>query len=555
MLELEIDLLTERYTASAYNDRQHGEWPPHPARLFSALVATWAEDEGPSPEAERAALEWLERQPPPRVVASGVGARTVVPVFVPVNDTVTVSPPETARAKLEEARQKLVEAQDEKARSKAQKALSHAMKKLRADTAKATAVAPATDEGRKKAGFVLPQTRLRQQRTFPTVLPHRPTVSYVWAESPPEPVREGLAALCRRLVALGHSSSLVRASVREAAGFEESEDSYTPDPHGQEVLRVAAEGQLARLAVAYDRHRGIEPRVLPAAFERYRKGPSRRRPPHRGSLFGEDWLVFLRTGGARYHLTRAVDVAETFRKALMKHGEDPLPEALTGHTVDGRRSERPHAAFVPLPWVGHEHATGSILGLALVLPAEMPAEARRAVMASIGRWEQLERADPLDETPELRLFNGPRLELRLRRVIGEPRAASLRSSTWCRSSRWWVTATPIALDRNPGKLFDEDLERRRRAFEEATETVRTSCLHVGLPEPEHVEIVTSTVLPGSTKPMRFPSFPSQRDKPRRVLVHARLGFSSPVRGPVLLGAGRYLGLGLCRPVDVQEAAR
>jgi CRISPR-associated protein Csb2 len=30
-------------------------------------------------------------------------------------------------------------------------------------------------------------------------------------------------------------------------------------------------------------------------------------------------------------------------------------------------------------------------------------------------------------------------------------------------------------------------------------------------------------------------------------VHVELHFRDPVAGPILLGAGRYFGLGLCRP--------
>jgi len=34
-----------------------------------------------------------------------------------------------------------------------------------------------------------------------------------------------------------------------------------------------------------------------------------------------------------------------------------------------------------------------------------------------------------------------------------------------------------------------------------------------------------------------------------VRVHADIQFAAPVRGPLLLGAGRYFGLGLCLPVE------
>ena len=40
MLAIEVTFLTGRYVATAYNTRTESEWPPHPARLFSALAAT-----------------------------------------------------------------------------------------------------------------------------------------------------------------------------------------------------------------------------------------------------------------------------------------------------------------------------------------------------------------------------------------------------------------------------------------------------------------------------------------------------------------------------------
>ena len=40
----------------------------------------------------------------------------------------------------------------------------------------------------------------------------------------------------------------------------------------------------------------------------------------------------------------------------------------------------------------------------------------------------------------------------------------------------------------------------------------------------------------------------------RQLTHAVLQFPEPVRGPVLLGAGRFAGLGLCRALDPEKPA-
>lgn len=41
-------------------------------------------------------------------------------------------------------------------------------------------------------------------------------------------------------------------------------------------------------------------------------------------------------------------------------------------------------------------------------------------------------------------------------------------------------------------------------------------------------------------------------KPPRPFTHAVVQFGVPVRGPVLIGAGRYAGFGVCRPLQEQE---
>lgn len=62
MLAIAVRFPTGRYYAASHRDRAQPEWPPHPDRLFSALVSTcYQTGEGTG----RSALEWLERQGPP----------------------------------------------------------------------------------------------------------------------------------------------------------------------------------------------------------------------------------------------------------------------------------------------------------------------------------------------------------------------------------------------------------------------------------------------------------------------------------------------------------
>lgn len=107
MLAIEVELLTGRYAATAHNDRGRAEWPPHPARFFSALVDA-LHDHIDVDQAERDALRWLECQDAPALRVdpeSKVGRRQVKDVYVPVND-VTLGDDEAIR----EAGKKLLEA-------------------------------------------------------------------------------------------------------------------------------------------------------------------------------------------------------------------------------------------------------------------------------------------------------------------------------------------------------------------------------------------------------------------------------------------------------------
>ena len=70
MLAIEVAFLTGRYVATAYNTRTETEWPPHPARLFSALVAThFSADPHLTPDH---AGERAEQRPPHPLAAGAV---------------------------------------------------------------------------------------------------------------------------------------------------------------------------------------------------------------------------------------------------------------------------------------------------------------------------------------------------------------------------------------------------------------------------------------------------------------------------------------------------
>lgn len=83
MLTLEIEFLSGVYRASL-PDGSGAEWPPHPERVFSALVQAWGD--GGENAQERTALTWLESLDPPEIEATAARTRDVPRVYVPPND-------------------------------------------------------------------------------------------------------------------------------------------------------------------------------------------------------------------------------------------------------------------------------------------------------------------------------------------------------------------------------------------------------------------------------------------------------------------------------------
>ena len=73
--------------------------------------------------------------------------------------------------------------------------------------------------------------------------------------------------------------------------------------------------------------------------------------------------------------------------------------------------------------------------------------------------------------------------------------------------------------------------------------------HVGLPRPREVLLHPVSLVEGVPHAREFPQLVRKHDGGRRRHHHAVVIFDEAVRGPVLIGAGRFRGYGLCRPID------
>ena len=531
---IEINFLTGRFVATSHHDRRLPEWPPHPARLFSALVDAWADACEPD-QSERDALEWLEAQGAPAISASKSDSRTVCSHFVPVNDAAVFST--TWYNRLDKKLSQSLGLADRNAlRAKMQR-------DIEAKVGQAGNTNPLSAKG------LLPEGRKKQERFFPSVSPESTRVTYCWDGAAPDDVSKTIDGLLSRVTRLGHSSSLVSCHV---VG-EVPEISHAPSGDGTFGMRNVRRGQLSELERRHQSHRGVSPRALPYTDVRYQVAESAKQSEHHydPNTVGE-WFVFeFQPGSRMLPASRAVELASTMRAAIFSYAEDPLPEGLSGHRSDGAPAAVPHVAFLPLPYVGFPHADGRLLGIAVSAPDLLDEPSRRALYRAIGKWE--EHA----ESEGLKLNLGSKGEVRMSRVRGPSIMISLRQRVWSAPSRRWTTATPIALPRHPGSLSRGSKSARLRAWNAAEKAVVAACAHVGLPEPGTVAAGFSPFVAGARQTALYPAFHQKgaNGKPiRRQLVHASVTFDKTVRGPLMLGAGRFLGLGLMRPSDVPDDA-
>ena len=485
MLAIAWQYLTGRCVATDPADRQTAEWPPHPDRVVQALVAAWGESG--AKESERTALEWLMALPAPSLaVPEVVSACQVVKTYVPVNDIET------------------------KAKS----------------------------EYNEKMIALLPSQRTRKERYFPAISTGDGTVALIYSAAEPSAVvRAALVTLCSQVTYIGHSSSLVRMWLCD----DPPPATIVPVSRGAEYqLRIPTTGRLAILEQAFADGGKDWKRPPTAPWQGYGCHIASDLP--RGA-FDSQLIVLRQVGGQRFQLEQTKALVLALRGALISAADaNPLAKRLiSGHEADGTPLQDPHIAYLPLAFVGDannsyggQHADGHLLGMALAMPRNLPADVEQMI------YDCLAPVLGYGEKPcRLTLGAAGVMEVSLEDRPQPP--ATLRSSTWCREAKSWGTVTPIVLDRLPPRRH-ADLDAW------AAEQIAASCVRQGIPMP--VAIMPLPVSPCLGVPAAR-AFPPQRRKDggSRWHIHARLEFAEKIAGPILLGASRYHGYGLCRPLQ------
>lgn len=249
-------------------------------------------------------------------------------------------------------------------------------------------------------------------------------------------------------------------------------------------------------------------------------------------------LTFGLPSGTALDGRLVVRIAVAWRSALLSAlGGRHRPEELGllhGHH-DGTQRQ---CAFVPLPTVGREHSDGQVRGVALTLSPALPTAVRRSLLEQLGmdvERPRLALAVP-GLQPDRQVLTHGALDGRAVVSAGRWQGGPAGSTTW-------ATVSPLVLDRHPHRRDD------------AVDHVRSACAFAGYPDPERVEVLRESAVAGAAR-LRPSDLLRRPAEPRRPALHCRITFRAPVRGLVLLGHMRHVGLGLCLPVAAlsQEGA-
>lgn len=473
MFVLRCRLIGETFEGGSPDSPNLPEWPPSWMRLFSALVAV--ADHGDADEVKL--LEHLERLPAPAISAEPLleyetpGMSFVRDAWVPTNS---------------------IEGQT-----------------------------GSTMVGRKNGA-----------RGWARFVPKSPVIDYIWTdETLPGEQLALLSRLCRRVPYLGRSTSPVIVELLERVDSPERalqpRKTFDAQPLGEPPLPMRAPfpGALDALRAAHDRKmRGEsgDPWTI-GAFVDYQSERSSPSAPIVNGPYRQ--LVILQLEGPARDGRHAVEFTDLLRKAIMANLPSQLPE-VHGHGPAGTVQ----CAFFALPFVGHPHADGHIVGLAVAIP-EMPPHSVQLLMEALDRVTS--RGIGSARLGQFALRRLTPVELRRSPVTLQP-------WRWTRPSTTWVTAYPAVLDRFPKRAEDVP------AF------IRLTITNAGLPEPVEVrsaKMPFDHLAPGALNLLPHETLRPGHNEAIRPYRHLLIQFAFPVRGPVVVGSMRHYGLGLCLPIE------
>lgn len=511
-LLIQCRFIAHSYTGVRQNrdGRDELDWPPAPARLHQAFIASTLASLPESRRGEFAtetldALRWLEILPPPEITASRLaddsGHRRVLKVAMPHN-----SP-------------------------------------------------------RKPGNFS------EEHSDLPPVLRATPDhedplfAAYRWVNDSPEFSRHAelhlpaLLEAAAKLRYFGRAEDRVECEIHWHADerqepVSDSHEIWRPSPQTEDVRLLTARPESTRELMeefqSANQRRAREAKKPARLFLRYqsyvREAAEGLIPVHVAvfNVFeagNPDALVCDATNAHRWRSPLRALACKIAKQADRWNNPALADELISGHVAGGGHTQQPHLAFVPLPSLSHSSkADGRVRRYALVGYAErgMASDAfsiYRTLAASLD-GEEIETDHRLQLVDDL-----------LDKVW----------SLYTRASCVWVTATPIAIARSykvpthaPDKTPLSSNERHLRRHAEWIKLVRASLRDICIPH----DLAASCQIQLTPSPMLAAAERAERYRPKAESIpflHSRIEFSRRVRGPLLLGDRRYCGLGLFVP--------
>lgn len=508
MFIIKIDYLLSSASAKSFINYQSAvEWPPHPGRLFQALVDAWGRNSESSDGAD--ALIALESQNSPQILVPPVSSCVVNGYGVRASNVTLAKDVRTINNR-----------------------------KIKVRVFNGHEIKP----GDGVSEF------------FTHIYPDVADPSYcfsvymVWASfSPRESVLSALRDIVGNVPYLGKSTSVVSISIVDSVDYDSVNgmDTYTPTENACGFrFRVPYKGYLKRLV---DCHKAslvdgkgkkvslakVEPKYV------FYSSSSDDTDNIYESVSPWDLLFSFAIKSATsatdkgilrpsiHNLARITREIRSKFIRLLDNNSSKVKCFVSGHNHDGSVMKSPHLAILPLANVGHKnHPDANLHGIVLAVPKGTD----KCVIDGI-RSLILKVVD----TPDLLIDSQWVL---VPASIDE--SFSLDFRRYGKPSTTWSTVTPVVVDCHLPPRGKKEEKRRARLHKMFTKA--------GYPEPKSValhDVSTFSEVPASR------SF-NEDDLNRkagyqRQVRHMTVTFDSPVCGPILIGAGSYRGFGLMLP--------
>ena len=489
-----------------HEGRYHGagDWPPSPARLFQALIAG-AGTRGPLRTEQVSALQWLECCDPPVIAAPPTSTGQSMQNFVPNNDLDAIG-------------------------------------------------------GDPKSIGAIRTKKVIRPRLFDATIPFY----YGWPLGEYSEAVNQLDRLCRLADALyqfgrGVDFAWAIAEILEEEEFERQLEEYpgviyrpTLGGVGGIVLQCPANGSFLSLETRYNANK--------VRFEAVHTGRSvsqsfRRQPKSRFKSIGYDCPPSRRIFELRdldmpekfgpwsldkvYSLTIIIrdNAVQRLVNALPSY-QDHIDRWLIGRRPDGSNggSSDQRIRLIPLPSIGHEHSDYKIRRLLVEVPAGCPLRTDDVFWAFSGL-----RFDVAGSGAILTLSSDDDMA---QRYLAKAGATS------------WQSVTPVALPESAARRRIEPSRRLAEAkapMERAQEQMRAASAVVNALRHAKVRSRVEQIIiqrePFTGQGQRVELFAEGSRFSKERLWHVGLSFAEPYSGPIIIGDGRFCGLGILAPVN------